>query len=203
MVHHYISSDHRYEGGPRWTNLALAISLIRSFTSGSEKLGFMGGKVRSPQTDNRISSFQQQRQEFKFSGSDRSGANRGCEPRGTRSSVLHNIHSKTHVTPRDDAMNKIEASGTAQAHYARASLMFAPGADIIGTNLRRRVDRLYHHTKRDGERLAKWGRSRPRSRRYGNPLTWTDKDTSKVQSAGRSRSMVWTPEKVFSNVPLS
>jgi inosine-uridine nucleoside N-ribohydrolase len=172
MVHQYPHQVTIYEGGPM-TNLALAISLDPQFPELAQELVFMGGSL-SPQTDN-PEFVNNPRHEFNFWFDPEAAQIVLRAPWNKIVCTPTDISIKTHVTPA--MMKKIEASGTALAHYVARFAMFAPGADIMWDELAAAawIDPTLI-TKRETRYM---GVDLDRGAGYGNTLTWTDKDKSK------------------------
>jgi purine nucleosidase len=172
MVHRYPHQVTIYEGGPM-TNLALAISLDPQFPELAQELVFMGGSL-SPQTDN-PEFVNNPRHEFNFWFDPEAAQIVLRAPWNKIVCTPTDISIKTHVTPA--MMKKIEASGTALAHYVARFAMFAPGADIMWDELAAAawIDPTLI-TKRETRYM---GVDLDRGAGYGNTLTWTDKDKSK------------------------
>ena len=133
----------------------------------------MGGSL-SPQTDN-PEFINNPRHEFNFWFDPEAAQIVLRAPWNKIVCTPTDISIKTHVTPA--MMKKIEASGTALAHYVARFAMFAPGADIMWDELAAAawIDPTLI-TKRETRYM---GVDLDRGAEYGNTLTWTDKDKSK------------------------
>jgi purine nucleosidase len=162
-----------YEGGPM-TNLALAISLDPEFPELAEELVFMGGSL-SPQTDN-PEFINNPRHEFNF-WFDPEAAQIVLRASWKRIICTPtDISIKTRLTPA--MIKQIDTAGTALARYVARFAQLAPGADIMW-------DELAAAAWIDPSLITKWETrymavDLDRGTGYGNTLTWTDHDKTKI-----------------------
>jgi len=172
MVRKYPHEVTIYEGGPM-TNLALAISIDPQFPELAQELVFMGGSL-SPQTDNP-----------EFSNSPRHEFNFWFDPEAAHI-VLRASWKKIVCTPTDisiktrltkEMIKKIDAGGTALAHYVARFFQSDPGADIMWDELAAAawIDPTLI-TKRETRYMDV---ELDRGAGYGNTLTWGENDKPK------------------------
>ena len=173
MVHRYPHEITIYEGGPM-TNLAVALSIDPEFPELVAELVFMGGSL-GPQSDN-PEWLNNPRHEFNF----------WFDPEAAHI-VLHarwkkivctptDISIKTRLTP--EMIKRMEASGTALAHYVAEFYQSGPGADIMWDELAAAawIDPSII-TRRETRYLDV---DLNKGAGYGNTLSWTEHDRPKV-----------------------
>jgi purine nucleosidase len=173
IVHQYPHEITIYEGGPM-TNLAVALSIDPEFPELVGELVFMGGSL-GPQSDN-PEWLNTPRHEFNF----------WFDPEAAHI-VLHarwkkivctptDISIKTRLTP--EMIRRIDASGTALAHYVAEFYQSGPGADIMWDELAAEawIDPSII-TNRETRYLDV---DLNKGAGYGNTLSWTDRDKPKV-----------------------
>jgi purine nucleosidase len=173
IVHQYPHEITIYEGGPM-TNLAVALSIDPEFPELVGELVFMGGSL-GPQSDN-PEWLNNPRHEFNF----------WFDPEAAHI-VLHarwkkivctptDISIKTRLTP--EMIKRMEASGTAVAHYVAEFYQSGPGADIMWDELAAAawIDPSII-TRRETRYLDV---DLNKGAGYGNTLSWTERDRPKV-----------------------
>jgi inosine-uridine nucleoside N-ribohydrolase len=169
MVRKYPHEVTIYEGGPM-TNLALAISLDPQFPELAQELVFMGGSL-NPQTDNP-----------EFATNPRHEFNFWFDPEAAEI-VLRAPWKKITCTPVDisiktrlmpEMVKRIDASGTALAHYVARFYQSAPGADIMWDELAAAawIDPSLITSKETRYMSVDLDRGAG----YGNTLTWSEQD---------------------------
>jgi purine nucleosidase len=162
-----------YEGGPM-TNLALAISIDPQFPELAAELVFMGGSL-SPQTD-----------DPEFANNPRHEFNFWLDPEAAQI-VLRARRKKNVCTPTDISIKthlasrmikQIDASGTALAHYLARFFQSGQGGEYMWDELAAGawIDPTLI-TKRETRYMSV---DLDRGAGYGNTLTWTEHDRSKV-----------------------
>ena len=173
MVHRYPHEITIYEGGPM-TNLAVALSIDPEFPELVGELVFMGGSL-GPQSDN-PEWLNNPRHEFNF----------WFDPEAAHI-VLHarwkkivctptDISIKTRLTP--EMIKRMDASGTALAHYVAEFYQSGPGADIMWDELAAAawIDPSII-TRRETRYLDV---DLNKGAGYGNTLSWTERDRPMV-----------------------
>ena len=173
MVHKYPYEVTIYEGGPM-TNLALALSLDPQFPELAQELVFMGGSL-NPITEH-AEFVNNPRHEFNFWFDPesaeivlRAGWKKiTCTPT--------DISIKTRLTPA--MVREIESSGTPLARYVARYYQPGPGSDFMWDELAAAawIDPAII-TKRETRYM---GVDLDHGAAYGNTLTWTDKDKTKL-----------------------
>ncbi len=173
MVHQYPHQVTIYEGGPM-TNLALAISLDPQFAELAQELVFMGGSL-SPQTDD-PEFVNNPRHEFNFWFDPEAAHIVLRAPWKKIVCTPTDISIKTRLTP--EMIKQIEASGTALARYVARYFQPGPGADYMWDELAAVawIDPTLI-TKRETRYMDV---NLDRGAGYGNTLTWTEEDKSKL-----------------------
>jgi purine nucleosidase len=173
MVHQYPHQITIYEGGPM-TNLALAISIDPQFPELAQELVFMGGSL-SPQTDD-PEFVNNPRHEFNFWFDPEAAQIVLRAPWKTIVCTPTDISIKTRLTPA--MIKQIEASGTPLARYVARFYQPGQGADYMWDELAAAawIDPTLI-TKRETRYMAV---NLERGAGYGNTLTWTEKDKSKL-----------------------
>ena len=169
MVHKYPHEVTIYEGGPM-TNLALAISIDRTFPELAEQLVFMGGSL-SPQSDN-PEFINNPRHEFNFWFDPEAAHIVLRAPWKKIVCTPTDISVKTHMTAA--MVKQIEASGTPLARYIAKFAMLTPGADIMWDELAAAawIDPSII-TKTDTRYMSV---DIGHGAAYGNTLTWNTKE---------------------------
>jgi len=173
MVHKYPHEVTLYEAGPM-TNLAVALSIDPEFPALVKELVFMGGGL-SPQSDN-PEWLNNPRHEFNF-WFDPEAAHIVLSTRWKRIVCTPtDISIKTRLTP--EMIKRIEAGGTALAHYVAQFYQSGPGADIMWDELAAAawIDPSII-TKRETRYLDV---DLDKGAGYGNTLSWADQDKPKI-----------------------
>jgi len=173
MVHKYPNEVTIYEGGPM-TNLALATSIDPEFPKLAQELVFMGGSL-SPHTGD-AEFVNNPRHEFNFWFDPEAAQVVLRAPWKRITCTPVDISIKTRMTA--ELIKQIEAAGTSAAKYVAKFFQPGPGSDYMWDELAAAawIDpgiitrREIRFMSVDLERGAG----------YGNTLTWTEKDRSKL-----------------------
>jgi len=173
MVHKYPNEVTIYEGGPM-TNLALATSIDPEFPKLAQQLVFMGGSL-SPHTGD-AEFVNNPRHEFNFWFDPEAAQVVLRAPWKRITCTPVDISIKTRMTA--ELIKQIEAAGTSAAKYVAKFFQPGPGSDYMWDELAAAawIDpgiitrREIRFMSVDLERGAG----------YGNTLTWTEKDRSKL-----------------------
>jgi purine nucleosidase len=162
-----------YEGGPM-TNLALAISVDPQFPELAEELVFMGGSL-SPQTAD-PEFVNNPRHEFNFWFDPEAAEIVLRAPWKKTVCTPTDISIKTHLTQQ--MIKQIEASGSALARYVARFFQSGQGGEYMWDELAAAawIDPTLV-TKRETRYMSV---DLDRGAGYGNTLTWTEKDKSRL-----------------------
>jgi len=174
-VHQYPHQVTIYEGGPM-TNLALAISIDPQFPELAQELVFMGGSL-SPRTD-----------DPEFVNNPRHEFNFWFDPEAAQI-VLRAPWKKIVCTPTDtsiktrltpEIIKQIGASGTALSRYIVRFFQTGQGGEYMWDELAAAawVDPTLI-TKRETRYMSV---DLDRGAGYGNTITWTEKDKSRLSA---------------------
>jgi len=173
MVHQYPHEITIYEGGPM-TDLALAISLDSQFPSLAKELVFMGGSL-NPHTD-----------DPEFTNNPRHEFNFWFDPDAAEI-VLRAAWNKIICTPTDISIKtrmtpamarEIESSGTPLARYVARYFQPGPGTDYMWDELAAAA--WVDPTLITKQETRYMGVDLDRGAGYGNTLTWTKDDQTKM-----------------------
>jgi purine nucleosidase len=169
MVHKYPHEVTIYEGAPM-TDLALAISIDPHLPELAEQLVFMGGSL-NPQTSH-LEFVNNPRHEFNFWFDPEAADIVLRAPWKKIVCTPTDISVKTRLTP--EMIKRIDAAGTALAHYVARYYQPGPGADFMWDELAAAawIDPSII-TKRENRYMAL---DLDRGAGYGNTLTWTEND---------------------------
>jgi purine nucleosidase len=173
MVRQYPHQVTIYEGAPM-TNLALAISLDPHFAELAQQLVFMGGSLDPQTTDPEFAN--NPRHEFNLWFDPEAAYIALRAPWSKIVCTPTDISIKTRLTP--EMVKRIEAGGTAVAHYVARFYQPGLGNDYMW-------DELAAAAWIDPSFITK-GETRyvsvdiDHGAGYGNTLTWTEKDKSKL-----------------------
>jgi len=173
MVHQYPHQVTIYEGGPM-TNLALAISLDPQFPELAEGLVFMGGSLSPETTDPEFAN--NPRHEFNFWFDPEAAHVVLRAPWKKIVCTPTDISIKTRLTPA--MVKRIDASGTALAHYIARFFQAGGGNDYMWDELAAAawIDPSLI-TKRETRYMDV---DIDHGAGYGNTLTWTENDKPKL-----------------------
>jgi inosine-uridine nucleoside N-ribohydrolase len=173
MVRKYPHEVTIYEGGPM-TDLAIAISIDPEFPALAQELVFMGGSL-NPQT-NDPEFVNNPRHEFNFWLDPEAAKIALRAPWKKITCTPVDISIRTHLTPA--MVKEIEASGTPLAHYIARFSQPGPPFDYMWDELAAAawIDPSII-TKRETRYLSV---DLDQGAGYGNTLTWTDQDKSKL-----------------------
>jgi purine nucleosidase len=173
MVRKYPGEVTIYEGGPM-TNLALAIGIDPDFPRLAQQLVFMGGSLNPVTAD------------AEFANNPRHEFNFWFDPEAAEI-VLRAAWKKIVCTPTDisirtrftpEMVKRVDASGTALAHYIARYFLKGDGNDYMWDELAAAawIDPTLI-TKRETRYM---GVDISQGPGYGNTLTWNDKDKPKA-----------------------
>jgi inosine-uridine nucleoside N-ribohydrolase len=173
MVHQYPHQVAIYEGGPM-TDLALAIAIDPQFPELAEELVFMGGSL-GPQTDD-PEFVNNPRHEFNFWFDPDAAQIVLRAPWKKIVCTPVDISIKTRLTPA--IIKQIEAAGTPLARYVAKYFQPGPGSDYMWDELAAAA--WIDPTLITKQETRYMGVDLDRGAGYGNTLTWTEKDKSKL-----------------------
>jgi len=173
MVHKYPHEVTIYEGGPMST-LALAIALDPQFASLAQQLVFMGGSLNPQTTDPEFASNPRHEFNFWFDPEAAHIALRAPWKKITCTPV--DISIKVRLTPQ--MVKRIEASGTALAHYIARFYQQGDGFDYMWDELAAAawIDPALI-TQQETRFMSV---DIDRGAGYGDTLTWTESDKPKI-----------------------
>ena len=173
MVHKYPNEVTIYEGGPM-TNLALATSIDPEFPKLAQQLVFMGGSL-SPHTGD-AEFVNNPRHEFNFWFDPEAAQVVLRAPWKRITCTPVDISIKTRMTA--ELIKQIEAAGTSAAKYVAKFFQPGPGSDYMWDELAAAawIDPGII-TRREIRFMSV---DLQRGAGYGNTLTWTEKDRSKL-----------------------
>jgi purine nucleosidase len=173
MVHKYPHEVTIYEGGPM-TNLALAIALDPQLPELAQELVFMGGSLNT--ATEHAEFVNNPRHEFNFWFDPEAAEVVLRAPWKKITCTPTDISIKTRLTPA--MVKEIDSAGTPLAHYVATYFVPGPGSDFMWDELAAAawIDPTII-TKRETRYM---GVDTDHGPGYGNTLTWTDRDKTKI-----------------------